>query len=247
LARPEPGEVSGYDVVRAAKRAREQQGSVPPPPPKPPQATPEKPPDQPEPEKSKARIGKTALPNKYEYTCYQCGYEFTVAGRVQTLYCAKCRTILNQTNYTISKRHDVSIVTAGTVTITAEGVWAGGTLTARDVILEGGSVEAGAIKATARLEVGPAATIDWSKLEARDLILREGVKTRWADSRTFRHVDLAGQLEGELKCTGSITIRSPGYFQGRLTAPRMTVEDGAGLAAEVIVDDGTDASKPGQT
>jgi len=246
LARPEPGEVSGFDIVRAAKRARELQGSAPPPPPKPPQAPPVPPPDQPDPEKSKARIGKTALPNKYEYTCYQCGYEFTVAGRVQTLYCAKCRTVLNQANYTISKRHDVSIVTAGTVTITAEGVWAGGTLNARDVVLDG-AIEAGSIKASARLEVGPAAVADWSKLEARDLTLREGSRTRWVEPRMFRHVDLAGYLEGEFKCTGSITIRNTGHCRGRLVAPRMKVEDGAGLVADVIVDARMESSKPGQT
>jgi len=245
LARHEPGEVSGYDVVRAAKRARELQGSAPPPPPRPPLAPPAQPPDQPEPEKSKARIGKTALPNKYEYTCYQCGYEFTVAGRVHTLYCAKCRTILNQANYTIDKRHDVSIVTAGSVTITPEGIWAGGTLTAREVVLEG-KLEAGSIKATARLEIGPNADADWSKLEARDLALREGTTVTWEVPRVFRHVELAGQLEGALECTGSVTIRASGCLRGKVKAPRMKVEDGGGLLADVIVSSETENAKSRQ-
>jgi len=230
------GDVSGFDVVRAVKHVRENQGSAPPPPKKPPKAPPEQPSDIPDDSKSstQARISKTAIPTKYEYVCYECGYRFTVAGKVRTLYCAKCRTILNQADYTIDKPHDVSIVTAGIVTITAEGTWTGGTLLARDVVLEG-RLEDGSIKAVVRLEVGPAAAFSMSKVEAQDLLIRSGAEVKADVPMKFRNLELSGELDGELDATGLVTIHAGGFFKGKLKTGHLKVEDGGGLSADVEV------------
>ena len=231
------GDVSGFDVVRAVKHVRERKGSIPPPPKKPPDAPPEhpspEPPDDGKPARS-ARIGKTAVPTKYEYVCYECGYRFTVAGKVRTLYCAKCRTILNQADYTIDKRHDVSIVTAGCVTIAPDGIWAGGSLTARQVVIEGRH-EAGSIKVYGKLEVGPGAVFNAADIDAQDILIRAGAEIKIEGQATYRDVELYGELSADLKATGVVSIRSGGHLKGRLQTGHLVVEDGGGLNATVVV------------
>lgn len=238
-ARQKTEPVSGFDVVRAVKQVRDHQGSAPPPPRKPPPAPPEKPPDQPDEGSPKpaARISKTAVPTKYEYTCHKCGYTFTIAGKVQTLYCAKCRTILNQSNYTISKRHDVSIVTAGVVTIAAGGVWAGESLTAREVILEG-QHEQGTIRATHRLVIGPGASPRMADISAVDVLVRAEASLFLDAPVTFRNIEIGGEFIGELHATGLVTIRAGGHFKGKLVTKHLVVEDGGGLTAEVQIGGG---------
>lgn len=224
--------MSGFDVVRAVKHVREGHGSAPPPPKKPPRAPPGKPPDDPGDSGGRARIGKTAIPTKYEYVCYECGYRFTIAGKVRTLYCAKCRTVLNQADYTIDDRHDVSIVTAGTVRITPQGTWAGGTLTARDVILEG-THEGGSIKACHRLEIAPGAVFNLAGLEAEDLLVQDGAEIRTEGPVAFRNVILKGIMDAELEASGLVSIHAGGHFKGKLVAGHLNMEDGGGLTAEV--------------
>ena len=231
------GDVSGFDVVRAVKQVRERKGSAPPPPKKPPGAPPEKPSDMPDdgkPSRNPAKIGTTAVPTKHEFVCYECGYKFTIAGKVRTLYCAKCRTILNQTDYRIDKHHDVSIVTAGEVTITPEGVWAGGSLLAQNVVLEGRQA-GGSIKVHGRFEVGAGAVFNMADIEAPDLVLRAGSQVKTDVPMTFRHVVLYGELDGSLEATGLVTIHAGGHLKGRLKTGHLCVEDGGGLTAEVAV------------
>jgi len=231
------GEVSGFDLVRAVKHVRSQPGSAsPPPPPRPPPAPPTSPPDQPEDGKPapSVRIGTTAVPTKHEFVCYECGYRFTVAGKVRTLYCAKCRTILNQTDYTIDKPHDISIVTAGIVTIAPEGIWKSGTLLARDVIIAGRH-ESGSIKATRRIEIAPGAEFDLASIEAENLVVREGAVIETDTPMTFRDVDLHGTIRGTLETTGLVTMHAGSVFRGKLKTPRLIMEDGATLEANVEI------------
>jgi cytoskeletal protein CcmA (bactofilin family) len=229
------GEMSGFDVVRAVKHVRDQHGSAPPPPKKPP-APPASPPDQPEEGKPapSVKIGTTAVPTKHEIVCYECGYRFTVAGKVRTLYCAKCRTILNQTDYVIDKHHDVSIVTAGIVTIKPEGIWAGGSLTARDVIIEGRHEE-GSIKAYRRLEIGPGAVLQLDKIEAEDLLVRADAVVLAEAPRQYRDIEVFGELDGDLEATGIISVHAGGCLKGRIKAKHFKMEDGGGLVADVTI------------
>lgn len=227
------GEMSGFDVVRAVKHVRDHQGTAPPPPKKPP-APPSAAPDQPDDKKPapSVRIGKTAVPTKHEYVCYECGYRFTIAGNVRTLYCAKCRTILNQTNYSIDKPHDVSIVTAGVVTITPEGTWTGGSLSARDVILQGRH-EGGTIKASRRLEIHPGAVFKLENVEAESLVIKPEAIVKAELPMKFRDVEILGELEGELEAEGLVSILPGGHFKGRLKTKHIRIEDGGGLTADV--------------
>ncbi len=231
------GEVSGFDLVRAVKHVRSQPGSAsPPPPPRPPRAPPKPPPDQPEDGKPAAsvRIGTTAVPTKHEFVCYECGYRFQVAGKVRTLYCAKCRTILNQADYTIDKPHDISIVTAGVVTIAPEGVWQAGSLSARDVIILGRH-ESGSIKAFRRLEIAPGAVFDLSVIEAESLLVREGAVIETETPMNFRDVHLHGTISGSLEASGLVTLHAGSVFRGKLKTPRLVMEDGATLEADVEI------------
>jgi cytoskeletal protein CcmA (bactofilin family) len=178
------------------------------------------------------KIGTTAVPTKNDFVCYECGYAFSISGKVRTLYCAKCRTILNQTDYVIDKPHDVSIVTAGTVTIAPRGQWTGGSIHARDVIVEGRH-EDGSIKAFRRLVVGPGAVLQLEKIEAEDLVVRADVELSSAKPLRFRDVELHGTLLASLEGSGLVTIHPGGCLVGSLTTRHLKVIEGGGLRARV--------------
>jgi cytoskeletal protein CcmA (bactofilin family) len=166
--------------------------------------------------------------------CYECGYRFTVAGKVRTLYCAKCRTVLNQTDYTIDKEHDVSIVTAGSVTIAEGGVWTGGSLFARDVVLKGGHT-GGTLRATRRLEVHPGAVYRLEAVDTERLVVAEGAEVVASSPMVFKEVEIHGRLEGELTAEGVVRIHPGGHFVGRLVTQHLVVEEGGGLTGEMVI------------
>lgn len=230
------------------KKARDSHGSAPPPPKKP-NAPPAATPDQPEDPNNKgtrAKVGRTAVPTKHIYVCYECGYEFTVAGKAHSLYCAKCRTILNQTDYTVSKRHDVPIKTAGTVTIDPEGIWKGKALSARDVILKG-KHESGVIKAFRKFELHPGAEANFDEVETNLLVVHAGVTLKLTSPLKMKDVEVFGVIDGDVETTGRITIRAGGYVRGKLKTKFITIDEGGGLKADVVIGGQTEDEEPDDT
>ncbi|MCZ7591075.1 MAG: polymer-forming cytoskeletal protein [Kiritimatiellae bacterium] len=224
-------EVDGLSLVRATRHARTGTSDAAPvksgPPNKPPKSEGEKGPA--------ARIGHTAMPTKNEVLCYECGYEFKVTGRTQTLRCPKCRCTLDQTEYTIDSEWTEPIRTVATIRITSEGVLKSGTLVAKDVIIAG-KVEGGSVKANRRLEILPGAKFDQDLLSGQDLKVALGAKCVFRGKRVFRQIEVAGELKGHFETTGLITVKPGGHLKGRIQSAHLVVEEGGGLTAELEIE-----------
>lgn len=226
-------DVDGLSLVRAVRHAHEAGHERKPQAP----SVPEPPPDVPADDaKAKAaKIGRTAIPTRHEIFCYACGYEFHSAGKTRTLYCPKCRKILDQVDYTIATEAPAEIRTTGNVRVAPEGVVTGGVIVARDLIVEG-RLDRGEAKVSRRLELAKGAVFDLSRITTPDLRIAEGADIELAAPVTFRNVEVLGVLRADLIVTGMLAVHAGGCFHGRVRGQHLHVEEGAGLCAEIAVD-----------
>ena len=225
-------EVDGFSLVKAVRHAKAEGHE-----PKPAVATPPASAPPPPVEKAPARIGRTALPSKNEIFCYNCGYTFQITGQVQTLYCAKCRTILEKKDFEVDGESTADITTTGNIRVGPQAVLKGGSLIGRDVILAG-RMEGGHIKAFRRVELEPGSAWVQEQIVATDLRVAAGATVEWKGKVLFRNVDVYGELKVDLACSGLLSVFPGGHFRGKLQGAHLMVEEGGGLNGEFRVEPG---------
>lgn len=217
----DPGMVNGFDAIRAVHRAKHLD----------PTQSAE---STPIPE-SGAKINRTALPTRHEITCYECGFEFHMAGKTETTFCSKCRTKLDISDHVIDGDCTEPLKTAGRIHLTSSGVLKGGVLMGADVRLEG-RFERGAVTAFRRLEVGPGILFDSSCMKGRDLWVLADAKVNVKEPVTFRHLNVSGDCRGNFLVSGTVVLNPAGSFEGKLSCRAIEVEEGAFLNADLNVD-----------
>ena len=185
------------------------------------------PPDQ-------ARIVHTVMPAKYEIWCYECGYTFTIQGRIQDTLCPKCRKTLKAADYTIDKEWKKDIKTIGVLTVEKGGIVKGATLVAREIILTGDITEA-TVRACRRLELHTGAKFDLKKIDYQDLHIAPDAKISIRQKVTCRNVQVHGTLRAKASLDGCLTVAAGGSFRGEYQGPSLKVEDGGHLKAKLVL------------
>lgn len=181
-----------------------------------------------------AKIHHTTVPPRFEITCYLCGYSFVVTGRLDKVHCHKCRRFLQSDSQTIDTAGWAgAIQTVGTVIVAPTAVIKGGVVDALDLELRG-KVTGGTIRVQRRIEIFAGSDPDVALLSARDWILHEGTQLTF-DTLQCRDIDIGGTVKATVKSTGLVIIRAGAVFRGSITAPRLIVEEGATLAADLRI------------
>lgn len=222
--------VDGFTVVQMVRHHAGADVPAPPAPVKPPKR--ERPPEG---EPRQTHIGHTIKPTRYPIRCYDCGYEFQLTVRAQSTYCPKCRIMLDLVNYTIDGEWNDTLKTAGAIRITANGVVKSGKIMANDITLEG-RLEGGTLEACRLLEVGPGSVFTEDAVSARDLRVGAGAQVVFKRKATFRDVEVLGFLKANLHASGLVSVRSGGFLRGRVRGPRLAVEEGGGLVADLKIE-----------
>lgn len=231
--------VDGFNVYKAAQRAA-QEGRKPSDAEEPPPSS-GKPPEGER--KIGSHIGRTVLPTKHEVTCYECGYEFQLAGAVKTTYCSKCRAKLTVESVTINRAWSEDVKTAGSLRIASDGVVEAGTLMANHVILEG-RVIGGHVRAFRWLELRTASGYAPERLEATRLRIGADAHLILPEVR-FDQVEVLGTLKARIHAADWVQVRPGGRVEGEVHTPRMDVEMGGMLRASLEIHPaGTQAAHP---
>ena len=177
---------------------------------------------------------RTALPTKHKVRCYECQYEFVVAGRITDTGCPKCHATLTASDLVIDKEWRKSLFTIGMVHVKTDGVIKGGDVICQDLIVEGG-IEGGTICAGGRLELHAGSKVDLSAVDACDLLILEGVRIASTKKLYFRNIEVRGELNAKLVAEGTTIVRSGGLLRGHLQGEHLQVEDGAGLLGHIDI------------
>ncbi|MBR4190179.1 MAG: polymer-forming cytoskeletal protein [Kiritimatiellae bacterium] len=224
--------MDGFDVVRSLDRAREaaaRTSSAPPPP------APSSGPLPPAPGAPNPHIVKTIRPSQHTVRCFECGYEFKISGTTRTLYCAKCRAKIDMGDYTIDRPFTGEICTGGTVRVLPSGCLVNARVRAGNIILEGGIDSSTTLECTQWLELAGGATPSPRQFTARNLRIAANHSVRLAHKLLVHHLELRGELEGDIEATGLVDIRDGGHLKGILRGAHLQVEEGGGLSARVFI------------
>ena len=191
-----------------------------------------------------SHIGHTIVPEKSEIVCYECGYTFTLTGKIVKTYCPKCRTILEAIDHVIATEWTGQVKTVGTVEVKPGGVIRNSQIFARNMILAG-RVETSTVRVLCRLELAEGAAGDILAITARDLVIRADSKFFFKDGLTGNNIEVQGELRGRIVASGRLIVRPGGYLRGDVLTPHLIVEEGGGLKANLCVGPAVAATLPG--
>lgn len=185
-----------------------------------------------------SRIGHTVVPQKHELLCYECGYAFVVQGVIHYPICPKCHRKLIKDDLSIDAEWTGNVRTIGNVEIKSTGIVKSGSITARDIIIEG-NAERCALHAGRRLELGHGARFNIEKAEFKDVLVRPGARIAIPPKLFCRNLYVEGELKAAVTASGTVSVKSGGLLRGRVNTAHLTVEDGGGLKARLRVEPGS--------
>ena len=182
-----------------------------------------------------AHVARTVVPTRQVIHCYACGYTFQLHGRAKQINCSKCRLMLDLTDHVIAGPWSEPVRTAGRIHVKPEGIVQAGELVAQEILLEG-ALEGGSLRAMRRLEIAAGAMFSERAIQATDLRIGPGAAVTFKQPAEYRDVEIAGNLQAQLRTTGVVTILPGGLLEGELTGPHLVVTDGGGLRAAVRIE-----------
>lgn len=236
MARKKKTEVmDGFSVVRMVSQAK-RDGIVPggvkkePPDAKPAATSASSPPTP-----AANRHFKTTAPPKWTIRCFSCGYEFQIAGKTATIYCAKCRTAIDLSDHTIDGPWSREIKSGGRIHIKKKGQLQHVSLMAGNIIMDGAMDDQSFLETTQWLEIGPDAHISDRQFSAHNLRIAKGGFLKLSRKLRINHLEVYGEIEGDIEAEGLVTIRDGGDLRGSVKGAHLQVEEGGGLSARVFI------------
>ncbi len=223
------GVIDGFSSVQAVKRATSHgkrpaaRPSPETPPPSAPSAA----------DKAEAGYRSTALPDRHDIICYECGFSFTISGRLRDTFCPKCRHELKVTDEVIDGEWSGAVKTIGTIRVTESGVIKSGELIALDIVLAGDARKA-SINACRRLELHEGARFSIKKTKMRDLAVPQGETFSTRGELACESVDVGGSLRASLHAS-AVVVQKGGCLRGKVRTKSLAVHDGGALIADIAM------------
>jgi cytoskeletal protein CcmA (bactofilin family) len=177
---------------------------------------------------------RTAMPEKHEMLCYECGYPFVIHGIIRNVICPKCHLTLCADDITINNEWDNDIKTVANVIIKKEAIVKPCDIIARDITIAG-NAKAASMQIGHILNIEKGAQLDFKKIRFKELVIKQKAKISLKNDLSCRNIEVAGTIKGNITSNGIVTIKSGGLLQGSLTATHLIVEDGGGLKAELKI------------
>jgi len=185
-------------------------------------------------EKKKVSIGHTALPTRHELVCYSCRYKFVVNGRLDKVFCPKCREQLETGDHSIEGDWKKDILTVGTVHIKSGAKVLGATIIATDIVIGGDCSEAN-LNPTRHIELETGAVVSPGVLNGHKVIIRAGAQLSPDAVLRCSDLEIYGEIQVKALPTGMVTIFAGGFFRGELEAAHLIVHEGGGLSANLRI------------
>lgn len=183
---------------------------------------------------SQRAISHTALPSRHELVCYSCSYAFVVTGRLDKVFCPKCREALETGDHTIEGECNRNIRTVGTIHIRSGAKVTNATLVATDIIVGGDCAQAN-LEPTRKIILDTGASVPAATLRNRPVQIRTGARIVLPAPLRCSDLDVHGELQAEASPSGMTTIHSGGHFRGTLQAEHLSVHEGGGLHATLRI------------
>lgn len=174
------------------------------------------------------------MPEKFDITCYECEYVFTLHGRVTDNFCPKCHEKLLAKDITIDKEWSKDIKTIGRVEVKKGAILKACSITARDLLLASDASEA-TLNIYNKLELSRGASFNIPETEIRVLVVPAKASITLKGKVTCESLEVLGTIKANIIATKGVTVEKTGFLKGTVTAPSLIIRDGAALKAKLKI------------
>lgn len=183
---------------------------------------------------SAKRISRSTMPEKFQITCYECEYSFTLQGRVIDNFCPKCHEKLLAGNISIEKEWAQDVKTIGRVEIKKGAALKPCKITTRDLMLEADATAA-ELNVYNRLELANGASFNVKDTVIRILTILKNTSINLKGSIVCDTLEVLGTLKANIKAAKSVTVEKGGFLKGTIESPSLVVAEGAALNAKLKI------------
>ncbi len=167
---------------------------------------------------------ETRGPDRRHITCFECHAELEIPASAESTMCKKCSRYIDLKDYVINNAVSKNFKTKGDFVIEPKGYVFNTETVAGNVVLKGRFL--GKLFAEHSLTIYSTAEIKGSFKTAR-LIIPEANHFRWGEPLQVESAEIAGELVGTLKATGTVILKATARMFGDVTAKACVVEAGA--------------------
>lgn len=180
-----------------------------------------------------SRVGHTVAPTVYGVICYECGFAFTVRGRLHAVSCPKCRKALDTETHRLEGAWSGRLRTLGMVEIAPDARLEAVEITAGRCRVAG-ALLSGRLTVTGLCVLAVPLDLAAVTLQTVDLAIESGT-TMAFEQLACRDLDVAGRVDGRFQCGGCLTVRAGGWLTGAVVAARWRVEADARIEALIQI------------
>lgn len=170
--------------------------------------------------------------NRRHITCFECHAELEVPASAESTMCKKCSRYVDLKDYVINSAVSKNFKTKGDFSIEPKGYLFNTETVAGNVVLKGRFL--GKLSAERSLTIHSSAEIKGSFKTAR-LIIPADNHFRWAEPLQVEDAEIAGELVGTLKATGTVILKATARMFGDVTAKALVVEAGAIVVGQLRI------------
>ena len=171
-------------------------------------------------------------PRQRRITCFECGAELDVPASAESTMCKWCSRYLDLHDYRITTAVAKNFKTKGRLVIEPKGCVFNTETIAGEVVIRGKFH--GRLTAERSLTIYSGADIKGS-LTIAHLIIPAETHFRRPDPLKTGSAEIAGELDGSLQATGTVTLKSTARWFGELAAENLVIEEGAVIVGKLQV------------
>ncbi|MFM1768854.1 MAG: hypothetical protein RJA22_1383 [Verrucomicrobiota bacterium] len=175
---------------------------------------------------------RPGAPGTRRVACFQCGTVLEVSPSAQSTMCKRCSSHVDLRDYDINHTESKNFRTRGRFVLQEGGCLLNTDSVMQDAVIKGKVI--GRIQALGSLELHRQAEIRGS-FKAGLLVITDETVFRWAEPIVVGGADIAGEVQGTLVASGTVTLRAGSRFFGKIEAGSLRVFSGAILVAGVRV------------
>jgi len=182
----------------------------------------------------KGKIAHTTLPQKHNIVCYECGFSFTITGRLKDTICPKCHIMLEARDLLIETNWRGTIKSIGTVTIREGAILSDSLIISRNLALCV-PIKKTEIIATNIIELDSGADFIDCKLKLANVCIKTNANLTITQKITCENMYIHGFFDGKVNVSNLVVIKETGCFQGELNSRRLIVEIGGKLIGNISI------------
>ncbi len=158
--------------------------------------------------------------------CFDCRNKFKTGRSARSTHCPACGALISLEDLEINTASTASIRTRGDVLIRKNGNVNASEIKCRDLKVQG--LVSAQVECSGDVQMKTSGTVI-GEIHCRRFVVERGSDIRFINSIYAEEVDIQARIEGNIQCTGRVTIGAQGWVRGDVTARSVSIEPGGQL------------------